>query len=76
MIEVIDEVLNTGATDDKVKYKITHEDSTTEIVEIELATPVTTEGTPLNRYLFNSIQADVDFLTPVVRKLLRRWQQG
>lgn len=72
MIEVIDEVLNTGATDNKVKYTLTHANGTTELVQIDLATPVTTAGTPLNRYLFNSIQADVDFLTPVVRNLYRR----
>lgn len=65
MINVIDEVLNTGATDNKVKYKIKHADSTEEIVEIELATPVATQGTALNKLLFDSIQADITHLTPI-----------
>lgn len=66
MIPVIDEVLNIGATDNKVKYTLTHADGTTELVQIDLATPVTTVGTPLNKVLFDSIQYDIDFLTPVV----------
>lgn len=57
MINVIDEVLNTGATENKVKYTLTHADGTTELVQLDLATPVTTVGTPLNRELFNSIQS-------------------
>lgn len=65
MISVIDEVLNTGATEDKVKYKITFEDGTIKTATIELATPVTTEGTPLNKLLFDSIEADLEHLTPV-----------
>lgn len=55
MINVVDEVLNTGATDNKIKYTLTHEDNTTELVQIDLATPVTTVGTPLNKALFDSI---------------------
>lgn len=56
MTNFTDEVLNTGATGNKVKYKITHADSTEEIVEIELATPVTTEGTPLNKATLEAMQ--------------------
>lgn len=56
MIEVTDEVLNTSATDNVVKYTLTHEDGSTELVQIGLATPVTTAGTPLNRELFNIVQ--------------------
>lgn len=72
MINVIDEVLNTGATDNKVKYRIIREDGSNEIVQINLETPVTTQGTPLNKVLFDSIQADLTFLTPIVRCLYRR----
>lgn len=60
MNNVIDEVLNTAATDNKVKYRITHSDSTTEDVTIELITPVTVQGTALNKALFDSIQADLN----------------
>lgn len=56
MINVVDEVLNKAATDNKVKYRITHEDGTTELVQIDLATPVTTQGTPQNKSLFDAIQ--------------------
>lgn len=73
MISVIDEVLNTSATEDKVKYKITFEDGTIKTATIELATPVTTEGTPLNKLLFDSIQADLEHLTPVTRNLYWYW---
>ena len=65
MIDVIDEVLNTAETENKVKYTLTHADGTTEIVQIDLATPVTTEGTPLNRALFNSIEDYITFITPI-----------
>ena len=60
MNNVIDEVLDTTQTDNKIKYRITHADSTYEIVEISLETPVTTEGTALNKALFDSIQADLN----------------
>lgn len=59
MINVIDEVLNTGATDNKIKYTLTHEDGTSELVQIDLATPVTTQGTPLNKALFDSIATHI-----------------
>lgn len=60
MNSVVDEVLNTSATDNKIKYRITHSDNTTEDVQIDLITPVTTAGTPLNKVLFDSIQADLN----------------
>lgn len=71
MNNVVDEVLNTAETDNKIKYRITHSDNTSEVVQIDLETPVTTQGTPLNKALFDSIQADVDFLTPVTRYIYR-----
>ena len=71
MNNVVDEVLNTAETDNKIKYRITHSDNTSEVVQIDLETPVTTQGTPLNKALFDSIQADVDFLTPVNRYIYR-----
>lgn len=63
MISVIDEVLNTAATDNKVKYTLTRQDGTSEIVQIDLATPVTTQGTPLNRALFNQVN---DFISNTI----------
>ena len=54
MINVIDEVLAA-----EPKYTITHSDNTTEEVSIDLATTVTTQGTPLNKALFDSINADI-----------------
>ena len=54
-INIVDEVLNIGATDNKVKYRIIHEDGTNEIVQIQLETPVTTEGTPYNRALMKQV---------------------
>ena len=46
MIEVIDEVLNEANTGGQIKYRLTHADGTTELVSLDLATPVTT---PRNR---------------------------
>lgn len=60
MNNVVDEVLNTAQTDNKIKYKIIHADSTEEIVQLELYTPVTTEGTALNKVLFDSIADDIN----------------
>ena len=60
MNNVVDEVLNTSATGNKIKYRITHEDSTSEVVTIDLETPVTTPGTPLNKTLFDSIKDDLN----------------
>lgn len=55
MINFIDEILASAP-----KYTITHSDNTTEEVSIDLATTVTTQGTPLNKALFDSIKADLD----------------
>lgn len=55
MINFIDEVLASAP-----KYTITHADTTTEEVSIDLATTVTTQGTPLNKALFDSIKDDLD----------------
>ena len=60
MNTVTDEVLNTAATDNKIKYRITKSDNSYEIVEITLETPVTTQGTPLNKALFDSIKNDLN----------------
>lgn len=56
MISFVDEVLN-GTP----KYTLTHADSTTEEVYIDLATPITTQGTALNKALFDAIDS---FLCP------------
>jgi len=63
MNNVVDEVLNTSATDNKVKYKITYSNNTSDIVELDLYTPVTTQGTPINRALFESIRTDLTNLS-------------
>lgn len=60
MNNVIDEVLDTTQTDNKVKYTLTHADGTTELVQLDLATPITVAGTPLNKLLFDSIQDDLN----------------
>lgn len=62
MINFIDEVLNTASTQNKIKYKLTHSDSTSEVVEIDLQTPVTTQGTPLNRATFETIKSHLDLI--------------
>jgi len=60
MINFVDEVLNTASTSGKVKYNVKHSNGTSEVVEITLATPVTTQGTPLNKALFDSIKNDLN----------------
>ena len=57
ILNFIDEVLASAP-----KYRITHADQTTEEVSIDLATAVTTEGTPLNKVLFDKIDK---YLCPV-----------
>ena len=52
MINFTDEVLASAP-----KYTITHSDNTTEQVSIYLATTVTTQGTPLNKVLFDAIDS-------------------
>ena len=59
MIPFVDEVLNVAATDNKIKYLITHADNTTEIVEMNLYTPVETEGTEMNKVYFDSIDSTI-----------------
>lgn len=60
MNNYIDTVFNTAATDNKLKYKIIHADSTEEIVELQIYTPVTTVGTAQNKVLFDSIKDDLN----------------
>lgn len=55
MIEFIDEVLSGMPV-----YRITHQDNSTENVSIDLVTTVTTQGTPLNKVLFDSIKDDLN----------------
>ena len=51
----VDEVLNGEPT-----YTLTHEDTTTETVKIELATEVVQQGTALNKAFFDSIKDDLN----------------
>ena len=60
MTNVVDEVLNTAQTDNKVKYTLTRDNGTTENVQIDLLTPVVKQGTPLNKVLFDSIKDDLN----------------
>lgn len=57
ILNFIDEVLASSP-----KYRITHADSTTEDVSIDLITAVTTQGTGLNKVLFDKIEK---YLVPV-----------
>lgn len=57
ILNFIDEVLASAP-----KYRITHADQTTEEVSIDLTTAVTTEGTPLDKALFDKIDK---YLCPV-----------
>ena len=57
ILNFIDEVL-AGVP----KFRITHADNSTEEVSIDLATTVTTQGTPLNKVLFDKIDK---YLVPV-----------
>lgn len=60
MNNFVDTVFNTSATGNVIKYRIKHSDNTTEDVEISCITPITTQGTLLNKVLFDSIQADLN----------------
>ena len=62
MVNFVDTILNTSATGGVVKYTLTHADSTTEQVQIDLATPIQTQGTALNKVTFDSIQTDLTTL--------------
>lgn len=55
MIPFVDEVLA-----GEPRYTITHADNTTEVVSIDLATPVTTQGTEMNKNYFDSIKSYID----------------
>lgn len=55
MIPFVDEVLA-----GEPRYTITHADNTTEVVAIDLATPVTTQGTEMNKRYFDSIKSYID----------------
>ena len=55
MIPFVDEVLA-----GEPRYTITHADTTTEVVGIELTTPVTTQGTEMNKRYFDSIKSYID----------------
>lgn len=57
LLNFIDEVLASAP-----KYRITHADNTTEEVSIDLSTAVTTQGTALNKALFDKIDK---YLCPV-----------
>ena len=59
MIPFVDEELNNAATDNKIKYLLTHEDGTIEIIQLNLYTPVETEGTELNKVYFDSIDSTI-----------------
>lgn len=50
LLNFIDEVLASAP-----KYTITHSNGSTEEVSINLSTAVTTQGTPLNKALFDKI---------------------
>lgn len=63
MTNFVDTVFNTSATGNVIKYRIKHSDSTTEDVEISCITPITTQGTALNKAFFDTIQAD--FNSPI-----------
>ena len=56
MTNVVDEVL----AQQEPEYILTHQNGTQEIVKLNLATQVITEGTPLNKALFDSIKSDID----------------
>lgn len=63
MIDVVDEELNLPVTDGVPKYYITDENNTTTTAQIDLATPVVTPGTPLNRALAVSIKNHLDLIS-------------
>lgn len=63
MINVIDEVPNTSATDGVIKYRIIHEDNTSEVVQMGLETPIDEQGTPYNRALGESIKNHLDLIS-------------
>ena len=63
MTNFVDTVFNTTSTGGVIKYNLTHADSTTEQVQMSMATPVQTQGTALNKAFFDTIQADLTNLS-------------
>lgn len=62
MVNFVNEVPNTALTDNVLKYTLTKEDNTTELVQIDLATPLQVVGTPLNKATFDSIKTHLDLI--------------
>lgn len=60
MNNVIDEVLDLSSTGGAIKYTIAPDGQDSFLAQIDLATDVTTEGTPLNKVLFDSIRDDLN----------------
>lgn len=60
MNNVIDEVLDLSSTGGAIKYTIAPDGQDSFLAQIDLATNVTTQGTPLNKVLFDSIKADLN----------------
>lgn len=63
MTNFVDTVFNTTSTGGVIKYNLTHADSTTEQVQMNIATPVQTQGTALNKAFFDTIQTDLTNLS-------------
>lgn len=61
-INFVDTVFNTSATGNVIKYNLQHADSTTEQVQLSVATPITTQGTALNKVFFDAVNR---YLVPV-----------
>lgn len=60
MTNFVDTVFNTSATGNVIKYNLKHADNTTEQVQLSVATPITTQGTALNKAFFDTIQTDLN----------------
>lgn len=63
MTNFVDTNFNTSATGGVIKYNLTHADNTTELVQLDIATPVQTQGTALNKVFFDSIRTDLTNLS-------------
>ena len=63
MNNYVDSVFNTDATGGVLKFRITHADSTTEDVQIDIITPVQVLGTEQNKVFFDSIRTDLTNLS-------------
>lgn len=62
LLNFTDTVFNTSATGNVIKYNLQHADSTTEQVQLSVATPITTQGTAMNKAFFDKIEK---YLVPV-----------